>query len=165
MRPSDQQITWPTTFCLFYCDIKSSLTEIKCKKYLNLCLSINVFYWICLINYIFIYCTCTVSICYISFYFIFKCIQTGVTPTIFYLHPLPLKRGHCHSRPTCREQYPKSILVCFPKALANRWFLKSPGFLRDGTCVRKNTQISSAGGIDVFTPKLPRGNLYCSFRA
>lgn len=31
--------------------------------------------------------------------------------------------------PTWGEQYPKIILVCFPKALVNRWFLKSPGFL------------------------------------
>ncbi len=37
--------------------------------------------------------------------------------------------------PTWGEQYPKIILVCFPKALVNRWFLKSPGFLPAWTCV------------------------------
>lgn len=30
--------------------------------------------------------------------------------------------------PTWGEQYPKIILVCFPKALVNRWFLKSSSF-------------------------------------
>lgn len=38
--------------------------------------------------------------------------------------------------PTWGEQYPKIILVCFPKDLVNRWFLKSPGFLPAWTCVR-----------------------------